>query len=50
MDGLEEALRTGKIPYTYTYDLWSGVYFGLAVLAVVVTYALAQSLTRRAIG
>lgn len=50
MDGLEEAIRTGRIPYTYTYDVWSGAYFGAAVLAIIFTFTLVSALTRKAVG
>lgn len=45
-----DRLKSGKIPYRYDYDKESGLYFGLAILAVIFIYALAQSLTARLVG
>lgn len=45
-----EKLRSGKLPYRYDYNKQSGLYFGLAILAVIFVYALAQSITARLVG
>jgi hypothetical protein len=50
MDAFEDAIRTGRIPYTYTYDVWSGLYFGAAIMFIAFVFALSQAITRRAIG
>jgi hypothetical protein len=50
MDALEEAFKTGKIPYRYEYDIWSGVYFGIVILIITFVFTLSSAITRRAIG
>jgi hypothetical protein len=46
-EALEQAIKTGKIPYRYEYDIWSGLYFGLAILFVIFLYAAAQAVTQK---
>lgn len=50
MEALEEAFKTGKIPFRYEYDIWSGIYFGVAILIITFVFTLASAITRRAIG
>ena len=50
MDALEQAIRTGQIPYRYQYDIWSGVYFGTAILVIIFVFTIASALTRKALG
>ncbi|MBK8968634.1 MAG: hypothetical protein R3D58_07030 [Saprospiraceae bacterium] len=45
-----DMLKTGKVPYRYEYDTASAVYFGLAVLAVILVFTIAQAITRKLIG
>ncbi|MCB0534430.1 MAG: hypothetical protein KDD14_19675 [Saprospiraceae bacterium] len=45
-----EMLKSGRIPYRFTYDTASALYFGLTVLVLVFLYAAAQAVARRFIG
>lgn len=42
-----ERIKTGKIPYRYEFDVQSGIYFALAIVAVIFIYAFAQAATSR---
>ncbi len=45
-----DMISSGAIPYRYTYDTESALYFALAVLLLVFVYAVAEGLTRKFIG
>jgi hypothetical protein len=46
-EALQEAFKTGKVPYRYEFDVMSGVYFGLAIILVIVVHAAAISITQK---
>jgi hypothetical protein len=50
MDALQQAFKTGKIPYRYEFDIWSGVYFGFVILIITFVFTLSSAIIRRAIG
>lgn len=45
-----QMIQSGTVPYKYEVDPKTGLYFGLAVLAVIFVFALSQSITRRLVG
>lgn len=45
-DAIEQAIKTGKFPYRYEYDILSGIYFGVAVMFVIFVFALANNITK----
>lgn len=46
-DAIQEAIKTGKFPYRYEYDVVSGVYFGVAILFVIFVFALSNNVTKK---
>ena len=42
-----DMIASGKVPYRYEADTESALYFGLTVLVIIFTYAIAQAITRR---
>jgi hypothetical protein len=50
MDALEQALRTGQIPFRYQYDTWSGIYFAVAIVLIIFVFTIAAAITQKAIG
>lgn len=49
-EALKNLVETGTIPYRYEYDSKSGLYFGLAILAVIFVYAITFLVTKKIIG
>jgi len=45
-----DIIQNGKLDYKMEYDVQSGIYFGLMILAIIFVYALFQALTRSLVG